>query len=121
MKISWAGTCKFCHAPLDITITCKDSYEHYLYKKYWRLRPVYFADNIGYVRVMGLKCRRVCRACFENDTRLHVNPAILRDVQIGAKKMRPLISTSVTIHELKSFCDYIERNISREHRGAPIA
>lgn len=121
MRISWAGTCKFCHAPLDITITCKDSYEHYLYKKYWRLRPVYFADNIGYVRVMGLKCRRVCRACFENDIRLHVNPAILRDVQIGAKKMRPPRSNSVSISELESFFEFLKRNISREYRGAPIA
>ena len=110
MKISWAVPANFV-IPLDITITCKDSYEHYLYKNI----GVYDRCTCGQhrlVRVMGLKCRRVCRACFEKDTRLHVNPAILRDIQTGVRTMRPPISTSVTIHELKSFAS-TSKEISR--------
>lgn len=82
---------------------------------------MYFADNISYIRVVGTKCRRVCRSCFETGVRLVVNPSILRDVQTGVHKMTSPKSKAISVFDLQSFSAYLKRNISREYRGVPIA
>lgn len=120
MQITWDGTCLFCACPLDISIEARDSYEHFLYKKYAVRYGIYLADNTGYVRVVGGKCRWVCRSCFSLNIRIHASPRIMNQIQIGKMKMHRPISTAVSFVELETFCDFLKRNFERERDGRAI-
>jgi hypothetical protein len=54
-----------CSVPLDFCLMLHDKHLEALYT-YSKFKPISFANNMTYLKIIGLNQRKLCKRCFEN-------------------------------------------------------
>lgn len=115
MHIYWYGRCFLCECPLDIEYDPDGDHEDRYLDQFEEFHPadimrrdIDLSGNLSIWKRFGHRTwERVCSACFE--LKLHHNPKILGQREIGARRMHRPRTVSMTMGELQQYVFMMQR------------
>ena len=106
ISVKWYNTCYMCRSPLDyaVAIDKNDLLKFYTYSNF---KPKNFIFNTSYLKIIGLKQRRLCLSCFCTKYNKELpGPRQLMNRETGCRK--PLIKNYDTTMSVQEVYNWFE-------------
>ena len=112
-SVKWRSRCFLCRNPLEPFLVIHNHSNDFFKKLIYFniLRPYPIENNSSFLKIIDLKCKKVCACCFKEPPHL-ISPQQLRQREITGKLKRPK-HTSLSDKDIYDWHEALYRFINR--------